>query len=348
MFPSWNCDPETLEPLKEFQPEEQFPEKPFECNRCGNAYRSLKSLNRHRFHCGNIFNNTIGRFGKNSRANDDQAQFQCTYCTRAYRWKKGLKRHQVRCSAKLALEIQNEDVVEINPCENSQEKYPEEPELELIIEDENISEQSQKLTPHNKKQESQEPDEEINIEKISSKSSSSDADSNSDLRRNRNASVGRFTCILCGKRYGWLKNLRRHQIVCRKKVSKQRWKECKVMIEPLKFKSSRKISDQNFKCSTCGQEYRYLKDFRQHQAICYTNIQKNVWNVSDSSSKLNKSPSIRENDQGCSKLEVSIDGESKVFKCAFCSKEYKWRRSLRRHYLKCDVRGELSLTNVSK
>lgn len=393
MFPGWNCNPETLEPLREFQPSEYFQDRRFECNRCGKAYNSLKSLRRHRFHCGKTFDPAIGAFVDNFEESDDRAQFECTYCNRAYRWKKGLKRHQQRCEAKMAQENPNQTNVEVNQIEESRDKLPEKSQDNVVNESQdnlvdesrinlvdetqnnvakesqnNLAEESQdnleeepeenlgeeaeqdlfedhkgfETEPaRNSQKESEQSDDDVIVEK----DSDPDVSKQSGIMRNRNATSGRFQCILCGKRYGWLKNLRRHQRICRKKVSKHRWKECKVMIEPLQLRSSKRISEQNFKCQCCGKEFRWLRDLRQHQAIC-TNSSQNLWNVSEASAKPDKNPSTPKDHQQSSNYEGTKNEGPGLYKCAFCSKEYKWRRSLRRHYLKCSEKGELSLTRV--
>ena len=343
MFPGWNCHPETLEPLREFQPSEYFQERRFECNRCGKAYNSLKSLRRHRFHCGKIYDPAIGGFVQNYEESYDRAQFECTYCNRAYRWKKGLKRHQQRCEAKMAQENPDQSNLEVNLIQGSRDNLPEESQDNLVKEPENnLMKESQDNLGEEEPDQSEE-------DALGDKGSNPENSSKSEILRNRNATSGRFQCILCGKRYGWLKNLRRHQRLCRKKVSKHRWKECKVILEPLRtnpLRSSKRISEQNFKCQCCGKEFKWLRDLRQHQAIC-TNSSQNLWNVSEASASMDKKSSFeKKDDQGSSKCEGSKNEGPGLYKCAFCAREYKWRRSLRRHYLKCSEKGELSLTRV--
>ena len=84
-----------------------------------------------------------------------------------------------------------------------------------------------------------------------------------------NSASCHYQCILCKRRYDWLKNLKRHQVLCRKKYfNKQRLKECKVILEPLSTKNKVNITNPNFKCDNCGREYRWLKALEQHWEIC--------------------------------------------------------------------------------
>ncbi|XP_043465557.1 zinc finger protein 184-like [Leptopilina heterotoma] len=334
-YSDWNFPAGALEPLTEVTTAgEEDCDNCFECSRCNKAYKTLKSLRRHRFHCGRTFDPLVRGFVQNYEENDDQAQFQCVYCNRAYRWKKGLKRHQQRCEIKMAQENQSEnnlevDIIEESNDDNSRGGNPEEPEIDITAEDDEIEiADSPPPSPSTSEQ--------------NRKSSSS----SSLIVRNRDATIGRFQCILCGKKYGWLKNLRRHQRICRKKTNKHRWKECKVMIEPLPLKSSKRIAEQNFKCSNCFEQFKWLRDLRQHQTNCMKKAQ-NSWNVSEAKKSSKKQSNLQEKQGGHSSENSNQEDVDQLYKCAFCLKEYKWRRSLRRHYPKCTERGDLSL-NVLK
>lgn len=325
MFSDWDFPPEALEPLTEVQTGDEG-DNYFECSRCNKAYRSLKSLRRHRFHCGRTFDPRVRGFVQNYDETDDQAQFQCVYCNRAYRWKKGLKRHQQRCEVKISQEVSSIHNVEVSIIEESNDAIPEEPEIDIIGDDKEI------VITHALKTKETESLREHNVDEVENHKSAS------EIMRNRDATIGRFQCILCGKRYGWLKNLRRHQRICRKKVNKHRWKECKVMLEPLSLRSSKHVSEQNFKCPNCSKEYKWLRDLRQHQTICIKKPQ-NFWNVSEANNSSKNQLTLNEH-QGHSTENSNNSNVDPCHKCAFCGKEYKWRRSLRRHYPKCTERGD--------
>lgn len=331
-YSDWNFPAGALEPLTEVTTAgEEDCDNCFECSRCNKAYKTLKSLRRHRFHCGRTFDPLVRGFVQNYDENDDQAQFQCVYCNRAYRWKKGLKRHQQRCEIKMAQEIQSETNHEVNIIDESNDDNsrgnPEEPEIDITAEDDEIEiADSPPQSPEENR-----------------KSSSS---ASSLIARNRDATIGRFQCILCGKKYGWLKNLRRHQRICRKKANKHRWKECKVMIEPLPLKTSKRIAEQNFKCSNCFEQFKWLRELRQHQTNCMKKAQ-NLWNVSEAK-KSSKNQEKQQPAGGHSSENSNQEDLDQLYKCAFCMKEYKWRRSLRRHYPKCTERGDLSLNSLKE
>lgn len=100
----------------------------------------------------------------------------------------------------------------------------------------------------------------------------------------KNNSSERYQCSLCGKSYDWMKNLRRHQKLCRKKVMSTRWKNCKVMLETITSESSGSNTCQNFKCVHCGKEFRWLSSLKEHDAICQEKQllnNRNEWGISD-------------------------------------------------------------------
>ena len=114
-----------------------------------------------------------------------------------------------------------------------------------------------------------------------------------------NVTSGRFQCILCGRRYSWLKNLRRHQNLCRKNLVKQRWKECKVMLEPLSAEYAINIPNPNFKCDNCGREYRWLKGLRHHQNNCTLRQNQNEWDVTENAARPPAHVKNENNEENC-------------------------------------------------
>lgn len=197
----------------------------------------------------------------------------------------------------------------------------------------------------------------------------------------KNSTSGRFQCILCRKRYNWLKNLKRHQVVCRQKLlTKQRWKDCKVMLEPLSPENKINVSCQNFKCVNCGREYRWLKAFKQHQANCKPKERENPWNISDASGKPSDDIIVNVDDvdtdeevdvvdvkvhveivdveetqneknlisiqEGKNQKSSNKDGSEDCYKCAICGNGYKWKKNWKRHFLKCSVRRRHSGAEV--
>lgn len=90
--------------------------------------------------------------------------------------------------------------------------------------------------------------------------------------------LDRYQCILCGKSYNWLKNLRRHHKMCRKKVISKRWKECKVMLEPMRQENQGTGHCQKFKCEICQKEFKWLNNLKEHKKNCKPRDQEeNEW-----------------------------------------------------------------------
>ncbi|XP_033231856.1 zinc finger protein 208-like [Belonocnema kinseyi] len=363
----WSATPVLLEPLRrsEFDTsDDHYQFATFDCSRCHRQYSSMKSLRRHVFHCGKVVRSALGHTGRIQYfdENGDQRQFVCTYCSKAYRWKKGLKVHQIRCEAKLEQDRRDGRVPE-EATEKAIEKATEKATVKAT---EKATEKYPLETPRAPPEFTN-----LNIPPVIIKNSTS----------------GRFQCILCRKRYNWLKNLKRHQVVCRQKMlTKQRWKDCKVMLEPLSSESKPNVSAQNFKCVNCGREYRWLKAFKQHQTNCEPKERGNQWNISDTSGTQYDNVIVNVDDVDTDeevdvvdvKVDVEIldveefqsetnlisnqevkkpsktqkglkqDGSGDSYKCALCGNEYKWKKNWKRHYLKCSVGGRHAGAEVGK